>query len=148
MPPIVKEVSTPAEFSLVIDCLWEAYYDPYAPFMNVLYPVFSATEEGYATAVIESKSRLWSIHTGDPTSHWIYVTDESGKVFSGAHWNFYDVSPYFNGTPKLEAFWHPEGEGRVFASRVVNEVYGLRGKRMWRPHARTFTPPFSPNKAC
>lgn len=141
MAPFVKEVTTEAEFSAVVDCLWEGYYNPYTPFMNVLFPVCTATEDGYAAAVAESKTRLWSIHTGDPSSHWICVTDETGKVLSGAHWNFHESSPYSNGVPKLEAVWHPEGEGRAFASHILNEVYGPRGKRMWRPHARMFAEP-------
>ncbi|TVY90802.1 hypothetical protein LAWI1_G005159 [Lachnellula willkommii] len=136
MTQIVKEVTSEAEFSAVIDCLWDSYYNPYTPFMNILFPVFSATEEGYAAAVSDSKARLWSYHKGDPTSHWIYVTDTSGKVFSGAHWNFHEVSPYVNSVPKLKATWHPEGQGQGFATHILNQVYGFRGKRMWRPHAQ------------
>jgi hypothetical protein len=132
----VKEATTEVELSAVVDCLWDSYYNPYEPFMNILFPVFSPTEEGYATAVSESKARLWSIHTGDPSSHWVYVADKSGMVLSGAHWNFHSISPFLNGIPELEATWYPEGEGRKFASHILTQVYGHRGARMWRPHAR------------
>ncbi|TGO13146.1 hypothetical protein BTUL_0076g00460 [Botrytis tulipae] len=76
MAPIVKEVTTQAEFSAVIDCFWDSNYDPYTSFMNILFPISEATEEGYAKAVAESKVRLWSYHEQDHTSHWIYVTDD------------------------------------------------------------------------
>jgi len=137
MPKLfVKEVTTEEQFGPVIDCLWDAYYDPYEPFMNIMFPVFANTDEGYASSVAESKTRLWAGHVEDPSSHWVYVTDAEGNVLSGAHWEFHEVSPFKEGAPKLEAVWHPEGEGREFATRVVNEIYGLRFKRLLRPHAQ------------
>ncbi|PQE12382.1 hypothetical protein CJF31_00000608 [Rutstroemia sp. NJR-2017a BVV2] len=139
MAPIIKEVATEAEFSAVVDCFWEANYNPYQPIMNVLFPVHEATDEGYARGLAEAKTRLWAIHQNDPSSHWVYVTDASdgkGEVYSGAHWNFHQVSPYKENAPELVASWYPEGEGRKFASRVLNQVYARR-QRLWRPHCRT-----------
>jgi hypothetical protein len=142
MAPILKEVKTEAEFSAVVDCLWNANYNPYMSFMNILFPVWEATEEGYANALAESKPRLWSFHINDPSSRWVYVTNDSdgkNEVYSGAHWNFHsEISPYKDGMPQLVAAWHPEGEGRVFASRALNQVHRLRGMRLWRPHARQY----------
>jgi hypothetical protein len=138
MAPIIKEVATEAELSAVIACLWEANYNPYQPIMNVLFPVHEATDDGYARGLAEAKSRLWAIHQSDPSSRWIYVTDDAegkGEVYSGAHWNFHKVSPYKEDAPELVASWYPEGEGRNFASRVLNQVYGRR-QRLWRPHCR------------
>lgn len=133
----LKEVNTKDEFDAVIDCLWEAYYDPYTPFMNIMFPVFGTTEADYQKGVAESKVRLWEAHLEEPaSSRWVCVVDAEAKVLSGAHWEFYEESPFINGAPVLEATWHPEGDGRDFASRTVNEIYGLRGKRLLRPFAR------------
>ncbi|TGO73707.1 hypothetical protein BELL_0338g00060 [Botrytis elliptica] len=66
--------SAQAEFSAVVDCFWDSNYDPYTSFMNILFPISEATEEGYAKAVAESKVRLWSYHEQDPTSHWMSYT--------------------------------------------------------------------------
>lgn len=137
MPAILKEVTTEAELNATVDCLWDSYFEPYISFMQILFPILSNTTEGYETAVASSKTSLWAQHTNDPTSHWVAVADsETGKVFAGAHWNFHKVSPFINGAPKLVAMWHPEGDGRDFASHILNQVYGGRGKRLWRPHAR------------
>ncbi|KAF4626960.1 hypothetical protein G7Y89_g11196 [Cudoniella acicularis] len=136
MAPFLKEVTTKEELDRVTDCMWESYHVPYTPFINILFPVFANTDEGYSAAVAESKTRLWSHHVDDLTSKWVYVTDESGEVFSGAHWIFHEVSTYLNGAPTIDATWHPEGEGRKFASHVVNQVYGSRGQRLRRPHAQ------------
>ncbi|THV45955.1 hypothetical protein BGAL_0432g00020 [Botrytis galanthina] len=134
MAPIVKEVTTQAEFSAAIDCFWDSNYDPYTSFMNILFPISVATEEGYAKAVAESKVRLWSYHEQDPTSHWIYVTDDEDTkevVYSGAHWNFHETSsPYKDSAPELVALWYPEGVGRDFASRVLNQIYRFRGEQL------------------
>ncbi|ESZ90183.1 GNAT family acetyltransferase [Sclerotinia borealis F-4128] len=92
--------------------------------MNVLFPISEATEEEYAKAVAESNTRLWSFHQEDPSSR-------------GAHWNFHETSsPYKEVVPELVALWHPEGVGRDFASRVLNQVYWFIGERLWRPHCQ------------
>ncbi|KAJ8061630.1 hypothetical protein OCU04_009437 [Sclerotinia nivalis] len=105
--------------------------------MNIMFPVFGNTEESYQSGVAESKNRLWEAHLEESSSsQWIYVADGDGKVLSGAHWEFHKESPFINGAPTLEAVWHPEGEGRDFASRTVNEIYGLRAKRLVRPYAQ------------
>jgi len=136
-PAIFKEITTEADFNALVDCLWDAYCTPYIPFMQILFPIFADTEEGYETAVALSKASLWAQHTNDQTSHWIALEDsETGEVCAGAHWNFHKVSPFINGAPKLVATWYPEGEGRDFASHILNQIYGGRGQRLWRPHAR------------
>jgi len=149
MAPMIKEISSEDEFAAIVPCIWAGYYNPYLPFINLLLPVFEDTEKGYSDAIAESTARLWATHTSDPSSHWIYVTDETRQILSGAHWNFHAVSPYYENFPAIQATWHPEGEGREFASHVINQVYGLRGKRLLRPHAELdmiFTDPKHRNK--
>ncbi|KAF7900012.1 hypothetical protein EAF00_004348 [Botryotinia globosa] len=99
MAPIVKEVTTQAEFSAVVD------------------------------SVAESKVRLWSYHEQDPTSHWIYVTDDEdtkGVVYSGAHWNFHETSsPYKDGAPG-ERLWrsHCQLDDMFTYTNQRNKGYG------------------------
>ena len=64
------------------------------------------------------------------------VDDRTGEVLGGAHWNHHKTNPYEHGVPDLTAYWWPEGDGREFATSLMKQCYGLRGKRMWRPHAR------------
>lgn len=142
MPAILKEVTTEAEMSATVDCLWDSYFDPYSIWMQMLFPIFEQTTKGYEAAMASSKTMLWTAHSADPSSHWVVVADsETGEVFSGAHWNFHKVSPFMNGAPRLDAVWHPEGEGRNFANHLLNQAYGPRGQRLWRPHAREFCLP-------
>ncbi|KAI9647890.1 hypothetical protein NHQ30_004278 [Ciborinia camelliae] len=108
MAAIIKEVTTEAEFSAVVDCFCDANCDPYTSFMNILVPVSEATEEAYAKGVAEFKARL-----------------------CGARWNFHETSsPYKDGAPELVAYWHPEGVGRDFASKVLNQIYRSRGEQL------------------
>jgi hypothetical protein len=137
MPAIFKEIIAATEFGAVVDCMWESYSDPYISIMQILCPIFDNTEEEYQTSLTESKTRLWAQHTSDPSSRWVAVVDsETGAVLAGAHWNFHRGSPFINGPLTLVATWYPEGEGRQFANHVINQVYGNRGTRAWRPHAR------------
>lgn len=139
MPAVLIEVTSEAELGATVDCLWDSYSEPYESFLQILFPIFEHTDKEYKEKVAASKATLWAQHIQDKSSHWVFVADsESGKVLSGAHWNFHETSPFVNGTPNLVATWYPEGEGRNFASHILNQVYGPRGNRLWRPHARVF----------
>ncbi|MCJ1352748.1 MAG: hypothetical protein MMC33_002732 [Icmadophila ericetorum] len=130
-------ITSPEAFSPVVDCLWTSFSQPYMPFLNTLFPVFSPSPSAFAAAVAESKIRMWEWHTTDPSSSWVAVVDDTTeKVLGAAHWNHHDSNPYEHGIPDLTAVWWPEGEGREFATSMMAQCYGLRGKRMWRAHAR------------
>ncbi|KAI9643504.1 hypothetical protein NHQ30_008123 [Ciborinia camelliae] len=155
MSPTLKTVTTLEEFSLVIDCMWEAYSSPYNPFVALLFPPKAPTAEGLAAAVQESKERFWGVHQEEKNSVWIYIIDEDEnkngekKVLAAANWLFYEVSPFGaegesggkeeKGDEKADygpASWLPEGEGREFAKKIFTQVFGFRAARMTRPHAQ------------
>lgn len=139
MPLTLKECTDESTFSRLIDCEWSAYYNPYHPYMQILFPVFGARPSDRLASIQESKYRQWSWHTSDPTSHWFYVEDEEkGEVLGAAQWLVHDAgnNPFEKGNEEeaLEAYWWPEGEGRRFATSMLEQVYGGRRKRMRRPH--------------
>lgn len=135
MPLALKECSDQSTFSRVIDCEWAGYYNPYHPFMQVLFPVLGGSPESRAAAIQESKERQWQWHSADPTSHWLYVEDdETGEVIGGAQWHIHEKNPFEGPQPKLEAYWWPEGECRRFSNEMLKQAYGPRRVKMTRPH--------------
>lgn len=135
MPLTLKECTDSSTFSHIVDCEWAGYYNPYHPFMQVLFPVFGATPAARAAAIQESKARQWAWHSADPTSHWLYVqNDETGEVVGGAQWHVHETNPFEEAQPKLEAYWWPEGECRRFVDEMLEQVYGPRRVKMARPH--------------
>ncbi len=135
MPLTLKECNDFGTFSSIVDCEWKGYYNPYHTFMQVLFPVFGATTEARAAAIQESKERQWQWHTGDPTSHWLYVEDsETSQVIGGAQWHVHETNPWAERRPKLEAYWWPEGECKKFVEEMLEQVYGPRMVKMRRPH--------------
>ena len=141
MPLKLKECTSPTTFSPIVDCEWTSYYNPYHPYMQILFPVFgTGGPADRAAAVKESKERQWQWHSSDPTSHWFYVEDEdSGEIVGGAQWHVYEKNPFEGEQNALEAYWWPEGEGRRFASEMLEQVYGPRRVKMTRPHMRMFS---------
>lgn len=69
---------------------------------------------------------LRSFHVNDPSSRWVYVTDdldEKNEVYGCAHWNFHkDESPYKDGAPTLLADWFP-GRGRGGREGLCDETF-------------------------
>lgn len=144
MPLVLKECQDRSTFSRIIDCEWSAYYNPYHPFMQVLFPVLGYSPSSRTAAIQESKDRQWQWHSGDPasTSHWLYVEDDqTGEVVGGAQWYVHEKNPFEEEEEegprpkKLEAYWWPEGECRRFMSEMLEQVYGPRRAKMTRPHA-------------
>lgn len=135
MPLALKECLDRSTFSRIVDCEWAAYYNPYHPFMQVLFPVLGGSPESRTAAIEESKERQWQWHRGDPTSHWLYVEDDqTGEVFGGAQWHVHEKNPFDGPQPKLEAYWWPEGECKRFVNEMLGQVYGPRRVKMTRPH--------------
>lgn len=51
---------------------------------------------------------MWHAH--DPTSYWIYATDDdTGEVVGALGWNVYEKNPYEDGVPEIIPEWWPEG---------------------------------------
>jgi hypothetical protein len=96
----LHELTTDAEFGPVCAVETEAFNDPFFGFWQVFYG--TSQEEFYA--------RQLSWHKGDPSSHWIYVTDvETGCVIGGAQWNIYKENPYAKEESMLTPYWLSEG---------------------------------------
>lgn len=101
MPLKLHELTTDEEFKLVVEVEHEAYCNPFNGFWEMLKG--PSQEECY--------KRQLGWHKHDPSSRWVYVTDEeTGKVIGGAEWNFYETNPYVAEQPTLTASWLPEGE--------------------------------------
>lgn len=100
MPPTLRTVASFEEFSLVVDCMWESYSDPYNPFLGLIIPIQEPTAEGVAAAVQGLKKRFWESHKADKDSFWVYIVNENnhgedpGKVLAAANWLFHEVSPF------------------------------------------------------
>jgi hypothetical protein len=102
MPLKLHELTTDAEFSAVCKVETEAFNDPFFGFWQVFYG--ASSQDDFC-------ARQLSWHKGDPSSHWIYVTDEeTGDVIGGAQWNIYKEDPSAEEKPMLTPYWLPEGK--------------------------------------
>ena len=134
-PYILKEVSTRAEMDAAVDVLWTSHHNPYRPSFQAFYPVFGATAADREAGILASKERIWKAHESNPASHWFYVEEtKTGKVVGSTEWQLHERSPYVDGSPKLTAYWWPEGEGREFCTEMVRQAYAPRHRWLRRPH--------------
>ncbi|KAF4624852.1 hypothetical protein G7Y89_g13316 [Cudoniella acicularis] len=121
----LNELTTDAEFGPICAVELEAFTDPFFGFWGVWKG--SSQEEFCA--------RQLSWHKGDPSSHWIYVTDvETGDVIAGTQWMIYEENPYAKETSILEPYWIPEGTFKDIASQLLHTFLSYRPTRMNEPH--------------
>lgn len=100
MPFNLHALAHDSEFSLIVPVQNRAYSMPFSGFWEIL--------KGESLEEWDARQKLWHHH--DPTSHWIYITeDKTGKVAGAMQWNIHDTNPYGDGAPKLSADWWPEG---------------------------------------
>jgi hypothetical protein len=131
----VREVTTKQDLDDIMDVIWEANYTPYEPFMQLFFPVLGYTQAHREAAIVESKTRFWSQHQADPSSHWYYAVDTvTGEKVGCAQWVISESNPFTTGVPKLKTPWWPEGVCRDFSESIVNQVYKPRASWMTRPH--------------
>ncbi|KAE9364503.1 hypothetical protein N431DRAFT_421531 [Stipitochalara longipes BDJ] len=122
----LHELTTDAEFGPVCAVEIEAFNDPFFGFWQVFYG--TSSQEDFC-------ARQLSWHKGDPSSHWIYVTDvETGDVIGGAQWNIYEENPYAEETAMLTPYWLPEGPFKDVASQLLYRFLSYRPTRMNEPH--------------
>lgn len=138
-----------AEFDEITDVMWHTM-DGVDPPHPIFFPTFGDGPDAKATAIAESKERIWNQHKNNPASHWIYVREEStGRVVAGCQWRIYDDNPFEEGPPTITAIWWPEGSvGRKFATEVVNQCYTPRTLWMARPHLGMHQSPGFSISAC
>lgn len=138
----VQEVSSRSDLDAVADCIW-AVMSEVDSAHKVLYPVFHPDDRDRERALNDCKGRLWSEHTNDPSSHWVFVRDKSSdelKVLGAGQWRLYGQNPFPHGMPDILATWWPEGsEGREFASEFMRQCLWPRAEWMGRAHSGMIT---------
>ncbi|KAI0393364.1 hypothetical protein F5Y17DRAFT_458937 [Xylariaceae sp. FL0594] len=130
MPLNLRELTTEAEFQRVVDVELEAYSKPFNGFWDLL---VGASQAGW-------RARQWSWHTSDPSSRWVYVTDDAtGDVIGATNWNIYDTkSPWVEeegggGEPAMTAY-RLEGPRKNVGDQLFASFFGNRPKLMNKPH--------------
>lgn len=99
MPFEVSEVKSLEEFSLLVPVEWESYSTPHNAFWEVL----------KGPSIEECTQRQWVMHTADPNSHWLKITNETGTVIGGGQWVINQENPFKKPMPEIAATWWPEG---------------------------------------
>jgi hypothetical protein len=94
----LHELTTDAEFAPIHAVELEAFSRPFFGFFEVF--------KGPSSDEFCARQLEW--HKGDPSSRWIYVTDEeTGEVIAGTQWNIHEEKP--EETELLTPYWLPEG---------------------------------------
>ncbi|GAW20530.1 hypothetical protein ANO14919_100380 [Xylariales sp. No.14919] len=121
----LHELTTDDEFKSVVELEHEAYSKPFNGIWEVL----------KGSSPEECCVRQLSWHRNDPSSHWVYITDESsGDVVGAAQWNIYKENPYANGPPELKAYWLPEGPLKQVSDQLLGGWVEKRPRYMSKPH--------------
>ncbi|KAF4628030.1 hypothetical protein G7Y89_g10120 [Cudoniella acicularis] len=102
----LHELTDNSEFDLIVPAQDKAYNTPFNAFWEML--------KGESLEDWDARQKLWHHH--NPTSHWIYATDEkTGKAAGAMQWNIHEKNPYEEGAPMLIADWWPEVTSYFFA---------------------------------
>ncbi|KAI0179649.1 hypothetical protein GGR52DRAFT_207889 [Hypoxylon sp. FL1284] len=121
----LHELTTDDEFKGVVRVELEAYSKPFNGFWEML----------KGTSEDELCARQLSWHRADPSSHWLYVTDEdSGDVVGAMQWNIYEENPYATEKPPLTAYWITDGLVKDVANAMLMGLVGHRPGSMSKPH--------------
>ena len=132
---VLKEVSTREELDKCVEVMWIAQHNPNRIMFQSFFPILGSTPEDKQKAVDEAKERLWNLHCASEQGHWFYVEDRSsGEVVGSTHWQLKLPSKSHSGPLQLEAMWWPPGEGREFASRVIQQTLAPRLQLMKGPY--------------
>ncbi|KAI9744830.1 MAG: hypothetical protein M1818_001755 [Claussenomyces sp. TS43310] len=125
MPFSLHKVTADAEFGPIVAVEHEAYSKPY----NGLWAILKGpSQEDFC-------ARQLSWHKSDPSSHWLYVTDEGSKeVVGAAGWNIHETNPYANGAPVILANWWPEGNLKEISDQILAGFFSARPSRTSKAH--------------
>ncbi|EFX05102.1 gcn5-related n-acetyltransferase [Grosmannia clavigera kw1407] len=135
MPFQLLDVDIPADFGEVIKCQWTAYENPFQRFFRLYCPILGNGPNARAESIKESTERQLAWHHSEPEGHWIKVVDSSGKIAGASLWKIFATSPPENGdSGEEEADWHPEGEAREYATKVLEAFDAPRRTMAKRPH--------------
>ena len=112
MPLELRQVKSDLEFNELMQCMCEAYQDPFNAFYFLMRPDRGCSPKG-RQGFKELRDRQIAYHRNDPTSTWLKVvdTDIGDKVVGGAQWNTFLENPYPQPVDHpVEASWWPEGD--------------------------------------
>lgn len=138
MPLQLRQVTSDADFDVLIPLQWTSYEDPFNPFLILFCPIRGTGPTARAESLQESKERQLQWHNADPSSQWLQVVDtDTGMVIGGAEWNVHESDPYAKPPEHpLTAYWWEEWEKREFVDQALSQWMGPRMERMRKPHLR------------
>jgi len=103
----------------------DSFHNPYYGFWHVF--------NGPSPEELAERQLSW--HKSDPTSHWIYVTDEeTGEVIAAAQWNVHPEGHFAKASDDVKPYWMPEGTTKDVASQLLHQFFSLRRERMNESH--------------
>ncbi|KAI0886765.1 uncharacterized protein GGS22DRAFT_117296 [Annulohypoxylon maeteangense] len=126
MAPLrLHELSSDEEFKPLVDVEHEAYSKP----LNGVWEILKGSSRD------EFCARQLSWHKSDPTSNWIYVTDEAtGEVIGGTQWNIHKTNPFAVERTPLTAYWLPEGTMKQIGDQLMLAWESKRPTFASKPH--------------
>ena len=129
-----------SDFPAVMECLWEAFENPLQHLFRLFCPLNAVGAHDRSSALKESTERFWQWHITDSSSYWHKVvdTDTNGgeRIAGAALWKLYTTNPHEQ-PEEHEAYWHPEGGQREFASQALAQHEATRERLAQRPHVCT-----------
>ena len=134
---LLEEVHSASAFPAVMRCYFAAFASPPSPFTPLLAPLRGTGPTALDDAIQEFTARSWFSHALNPSSHWIRIVhaDAPETVLAAARWDVYTNDPFLGQAddPSLiDPYWWPEGEGRKYAGRFMDNVARIRRRR--HPH--------------
>jgi len=134
MPFNLLELTSDSDFEELVQVEWDSYETPYCNLIRLFFPIFGEGAEGRTEAMKEGIQRQTAWHKGDPTSHWVTVTDtDSGKMVGAACWHVYESNPYATESDE-ECDWYAKGEDRDMANMLMGQFLTPRMTYMTKPH--------------
>lgn len=135
MPLQLLNVDIAADFGDVIECQWAAYENPFQRFFRLYCPIRGDGPTARAEAIEESTARQLAWHHSEPEGHWIKVVDNAGKIAGASLWKIFQTDPpEASDEAEDEVDWHPEGEAREYATKVLQAFEAPRRAMATRPH--------------
>ena len=130
-------LETEADFLEMMTACWEAFETPFEPFLRVVFYLSGPTPEDRRQSIQAAATMMKALQDMSPNSHWIKVIDTAtGKLVGAANWVVHKEDPYAGKEESgpVVAFWWPEGEGRNYASKFLQQVEDAKRRLYNRAH--------------
>jgi hypothetical protein len=133
--PLQLEEAKDEEFLEICAGLFEAFEDPYEPYLRFAAPIFNddrqASLQGFADRSLQRSKARGAV--------WVKIvdTDADNKIVAAANWEFHTENSEPDAKPAepFQAEWWPEGVAREFATQVILKVAGGALSQAQRPYA-------------